>query len=101
MRTLASSIVLVSASTAFAGPDWTEGSGLGGSDARKNPPGQMVVFPPRGGAQVTSADERAWGLAPAAEYAAILARTLERDFRPRFARLGITLPPGSVPRPSA
>jgi 1,2-phenylacetyl-CoA epoxidase catalytic subunit len=29
-------------------------------------------------------DDRAWGLAPAAEYAEILARTFTRDFEPRF-----------------
>lgn len=32
-----------------------------------------------------------WGLMPAAEYAAILERTVEKDFIPRFARLGIRL----------
>ena len=46
------------------------------------------------GAAVTelSAADRAWGLAPATEYAAVLRRAVERDFRPRFARLGIALP---------
>jgi len=37
-------------------------------------------------------DERAWGLAPPREYAEILARTIERDFRPRFDARGIALP---------
>lgn len=36
--------------------------------------------------------ERAWGLAPASEYAEILHRTIERDYRPRFERLGVALP---------
>lgn len=35
--------------------------------------------------------ERAWGLAPPREYAAILAQTLEKDYRPRFAARGVTL----------
>jgi hypothetical protein len=33
--------------------------------------------------------ERAWGLMPAAQYAEVLTRTLERDWTPRFARLGL------------
>ena len=37
-------------------------------------------------------EERAWGLVDPPEYAAILERTELRDLRPRFARLGITLP---------
>ncbi len=36
-------------------------------------------------------DERTWGLAPPREYAAILATTIEKDYRPRFAARGITL----------
>lgn len=39
-----------------------------------------------------TAAERAWGLAPPREYAEILARTVERDYRPRFEARGITLP---------
>jgi hypothetical protein len=35
--------------------------------------------------------ERAWGLAPPREYGDILAETIIRDFRPRFAVRGITL----------
>ena len=35
--------------------------------------------------------ERAWGLMPGARYAAITERTVERDYVPRFARLGIDL----------
>jgi hypothetical protein len=35
--------------------------------------------------------ERAWGLAPPREYAAILAETIARDYRPRFAARGITM----------
>jgi hypothetical protein len=34
--------------------------------------------------------ERAWGLAPPREYASILAETITRDFRPRFAARDIT-----------
>ena len=36
--------------------------------------------------------ERAWGLAPPRDYADILARTIDRDYRPRFEVRGITLP---------
>lgn len=35
--------------------------------------------------------ERAWGLAPPREYAAILAQTLEKDYRPRFAARGVVM----------
>jgi hypothetical protein len=35
--------------------------------------------------------ERAWGLAPPREYASILAETIARDYRPRFAARGISL----------
>ena len=34
-------------------------------------------------------EERSWGLAPPREYAAILARTIEKDYRPRFSARGI------------
>ena len=37
-------------------------------------------------------EERAWGLAPPREYAQILARTIEKDFRPRFAARGVAIP---------
>lgn len=37
-------------------------------------------------------EERAWGLAPPRDYADILARTVERDYRPRFAARDIELP---------
>ncbi len=33
--------------------------------------------------------ERAWGLAPAGEYATILAATFDRDYRPRFTARGV------------
>lgn len=36
-------------------------------------------------------EDRSWGLAPPREYAEILARTIERDYRPRFAARGITI----------
>ena len=35
--------------------------------------------------------ERAWGLAPPREYARILAQTLDKDFRPRFAARGVII----------
>jgi hypothetical protein len=38
-----------------------------------------------------SDDERAWGLAPPREYAEILARTIEKDYRPRFSARGIVI----------
>jgi hypothetical protein len=44
---------------------------------------------PAPGAPAPDDAERAWGLAPAGDYAAILARTVERDYLPRFAREGI------------
>lgn len=34
-------------------------------------------------------DDRRWGLAPASEYAEVLERSIDRDFAPRFAELGI------------
>ncbi|MGE0548514.1 MAG: ferritin-like domain-containing protein [Kofleriaceae bacterium] len=40
---------------------------------------------------MTDAD-RAWGLAPPRDYAAILARTIEKDYRPRFEARDIALP---------
>jgi hypothetical protein len=36
-------------------------------------------------------EERAWGLAPPREYAAILAQTIEKDYRPRFAARSIVI----------
>jgi hypothetical protein len=36
-------------------------------------------------------DDRAWGLAPPRDYAEILARTIERDFIPRFAARDIAV----------
>jgi hypothetical protein len=39
-----------------------------------------------------TAAERAWGLAPPREYAGILARTIEKDYVPRFAARGIATP---------
>jgi len=36
-------------------------------------------------------DDRAWGLMPIARYREILERTLERDYRPRFGRLGFDI----------
>ncbi|MBA2542660.1 MAG: ferritin-like domain-containing protein [Deltaproteobacteria bacterium] len=42
---------------------------------------------------VMTEEDRAWGLAPPRDYADILARTIERDYRPRFEARGIaTLP---------
>jgi hypothetical protein len=42
------------------------------------------------GADMTES-ERAWGLAPPREYAAILSQCIEKDYRPRFAARGIEL----------
>lgn len=39
--------------------------------------------------QPLSEQERQWGLAPPGDYAAILRRTVERDYLPRFAQLGV------------
>jgi hypothetical protein len=36
-------------------------------------------------------EDRAWGLAPPRDYAEILARTVERDYRPRLAARGIEI----------
>ncbi len=36
-------------------------------------------------------DERAWGLLPHPRYGEIWRRAIERDFRPRFARVGVEL----------
>jgi hypothetical protein len=38
-----------------------------------------------------SAADRAWGLASPRDYAEILARTIERDYRPRFATRGVVI----------
>lgn len=38
-----------------------------------------------------TAAERAWGLAPPRDYAAILAETVERDYRPRFSARAIEM----------
>lgn len=48
---------------------------------------------------VMTDDDRAWGLAPPRDYAEILARTIERDFTPRFAArdVVIAVPPGIQP----
>lgn len=50
-------------------------------------------YAPVGGEDKTEipSDDRAWGLMPIARYGAILERTLERDYRPRFARLGFSI----------
>jgi hypothetical protein len=40
--------------------------------------------------EITKA-ERAWGLAPPREYAAILARTIEKEYRPRFSSRGVVI----------
>jgi len=45
-----------------------------------------------------TADDRAWGLAPPREYAAILAATFERDYRPRFAARDIDAAPAWAAR---
>ncbi|HVV86742.1 MAG TPA: ferritin-like domain-containing protein [Kofleriaceae bacterium] len=45
-----------------------------------------------------SDDDRAWGLAPAADYATILADTFERDYRPRFTARGVDPAPAWAAR---
>ncbi len=45
--------------------------------------------------------ERAWGIAPWKEYAAILHRAHDRDYAPRFARLGIAFPSTKAARSNA
>jgi hypothetical protein len=42
-----------------------------------------------GGIQAVTDVERSWGVAPWREYAAILHRTYQRDYKPRFASVGI------------
>jgi hypothetical protein len=44
------------------------------------------------------ADDRAWGLAPAREYADILHRTFTRDYQPRFAARGVDATPAWAAR---
>jgi hypothetical protein len=44
-----------------------------------------------GDAGAMTALERAWGLAPPREYAEILAQTLEKDYRPRFAARAVVI----------
>jgi hypothetical protein len=44
-----------------------------------------------GGIAAVSDAERAWGVAPWREYTAILHQVHGRDYRPRFAKLGLTL----------
>jgi hypothetical protein len=38
-------------------------------------------------------DDRSWGLMPIARYRSVLERTVDRDYRPRFARLGFDADP--------
>jgi hypothetical protein len=42
-------------------------------------------------ARLFSDADRAWGLIPVLEYVSVVEETLERDYRPRFAELGISL----------
>ena len=42
------------------------------------------------GGEITD-DDRAWGLAPPREYAAILAETIAKDYRPRFSARAIAM----------
>ena len=55
---------------------------------------QRDSYAPPGSERMTTIDagERAWGLMPAATYGAVLAKAAERDFAPRFAALGVSLP---------
>ena len=45
------------------------------------------------GIDAVAEDDRAWGLMAPARYATVVARTWERDWRPRFARLAIDAEP--------
>ena len=49
-----------------------------------------------GGIESVTVDERSWGIAPWREYAAILHRAYEHDYRSRFAKLGIEFGPGKA-----
>jgi hypothetical protein len=40
----------------------------------------------------TTETDRAWGLAPPRDYAAILAQTIEKDYKPRFAARSLVMP---------
>lgn len=64
-------------------PDWL--AGLGRNYGDTNP----AI---RADAGVMADDDRAWGLAPAREYAQVFARAIERDLIPRFEARGFTLP---------
>ncbi len=48
------------------------------------------------GIQSVSADERAWGVVPWAEYREILHRAFAREYPKRFARLGLSFPGTTV-----
>lgn len=43
-----------------------------------------------------SADARAWGVMPAADYVAAVDEAFQRDYAPRFAELGVALPGETV-----
>lgn len=46
------------------------------------------TYAPPGASDRMSSDDRAWGLMPAARYGEVLQRALDRDWVPRFAKLG-------------
>ena len=48
-------------------------------------------YAPVGGEDKTEIpdDDRAWGLMPLASYRNMVERTYERDYRPRFTKLGV------------
>jgi hypothetical protein len=50
---------------------------------------QRAQYAAPGPEDPVSDSERAWGLMPPSEYAAVLARTVERDYVPRFGALGV------------
>jgi hypothetical protein len=51
---------------------------------------QRASYAPAGAEKETkiAPEDRAWGLMPAAKYGEVLARAVERDYAPRFSRLG-------------
>lgn len=58
---------------------------------------QRESYAPAGSERMTTMDaaDRAWGLMPAATYREVLTRAAERDYAPRFAKLGFSLTPPS------
>jgi len=75
--------------TSSAGPRSAGPRSAGPRSAGPPAAGPRSAGPPAAGPGDPADEDAAWGLAPAADYAAILERTVERDYRPRMARFGI------------